>query len=118
MNTQESLCLSFVWRSQFMGRTQVRIKQQAFPFSEKLLGYLCDKDLRKFCWWCCPGWQNSGSATAARGKCFAHAKEPGSGRALWAVRTGIQAIRVALGNLCNLCKSLQSRINTGYFASC
>ena len=23
---------------------------------------------------------------------------------LWAVRTGIQAIRVALGNLCNLCK--------------
>jgi hypothetical protein len=35
---------------------------------------------------------------------FADAKERGSGRDLWAVRTGIQAIRVALGHLGILCK--------------
>jgi len=54
-------------------------------FSEKLLGYFCDKDLRKLCWWFCPGWQNSGSPAAARKRSFAHAREWENGRTLWAV---------------------------------
>jgi len=57
----------------------------SFVFSEKLLGYFCDKDLRKSCWWFCPGWQNSGSPAAAHKRSFAHAKERESGRDLWAV---------------------------------
>ena len=58
---------------------------RSFVFCEKLLGYFCDKDLRRFCWWFCPRWQKSGSPGGARARCFAHSKERGSDPVLWAV---------------------------------
>jgi len=61
------------------------LRTRPFAFREKLLGYFCDKDLRKLCWWFCLGWQNSGSPSAAHKRSFAHAKERESGRDLWAV---------------------------------
>jgi hypothetical protein len=98
-----------------------RKRRWSFVFCEKLLGCFCDKDLRKFCWWFCPGWQNSGSSAAPRGRCFAHANERGSGRALWAVygrsdRNTSNSGR--FGQSVQFMRMAQGRINTGYFASC
>jgi len=90
-------------------------------FSEKLLGYFCDKDLRKFCWWFCPGWQNSGSADAARKMSFAHSKERESGRVLWRFMGGSDRNTSNSGRFVQsvqFMQTAQGRINTGYFASC
>jgi len=84
------------------------------------LGYLCDEDLRRLCWWFCPGWQNPRSSAAARGRCFAHAKEQGSGRALWAFMGGSNrntSNSGRVGQSVQFMQFAQHCINTGDFAS-
>jgi hypothetical protein len=61
---------------------------KSFVFCQKLLGYFCDKDLRKCCWWFCPRWLQSGSPGAVCTSGFAHGTSAGRTRNLGAVRTG------------------------------
>ena len=90
-------------------------------FSEKLLGYFCDKDLRKLCWWFCLGWQNSGSPAAARRRCF-HMQKSREVVELYGRFMGGSDRNTSnsgrFGQSRHFMQIVQSRINTGYFASC
>jgi hypothetical protein len=89
-------------------------------FCEKLLGYFCDKDLRKFCWWFsrvggsldCPPqpvegvlrMQKSGEVVELYGRFMGGSDQ-------------IRIISGHLGQFVQFMQTAQVRINTGYFAS-
>ena len=78
-------------------------------FCEKLLGYFCNKDLRKFCWWFCPGWRQSGSPELSLLAVLEIAEVQGNAEICRRFVGGSGRNRALLGNPGNRCTVCKSR---------